>query len=162
MSENHFGDLARRDQERHLLAAVDESENSRRAVMFLADFFCGHPEVFITLLAVIPEPSEDFFATGEERQTWLTERRAVMNKALADYSLILISAGFADQQISCRVAEKKCTSIGDVILEEQDKLRCCIVVMGRRGMSHDEEFLFGSTSNKILHHARNCAVMVVE
>jgi len=162
MNDNHFGDLARRDQERHLLAAVDESDNSRRAVMYLADFFCGHPEVFITLLAVIPEPSEDFFATAEERLAWLQERRAAMNKSLADYRLILLSAGFAEQQISCRLVEKECTSIGEVILEEQDKLRCCIVVVGRRGLSHNEEFLFGSTSNKILHHARNCAVMVVE
>lgn len=162
MNDNHFGDPARRDQERHLLAAIDESDNSRRAVMYLADFFCGHPEVFITLLAIIPEPSEDFFATAADRQKWLQERRAVMNKALADSRLILLSAGFAEQQIRSRLVEKKCTSIGEVILEEQDKLRCCIVVVGRRGLSHNEEFLFGSTSNKILHHARNCAVMVVE
>jgi nucleotide-binding universal stress UspA family protein len=36
------------------------------------------------------------------------------------------------------------------------------VVVGRRGLTHNEEFLFGSTSSKILHHATHCAVMVVE
>jgi nucleotide-binding universal stress UspA family protein len=154
--------LTQRDQERHLLAAVDESANSRRAVMYLADFFCGHQEVFITLLAIIPEPSEDFFPTGDERQAWLAQRRTVLNKALADYRSILLSAGFAEQRIVSRLVERKCTSIGEAILEEQDKLRCCIVVVGRRGVSHNEEFVFGSTSSKILHHARNCAVMVVE
>ncbi len=162
MSENHFGELARRDQERHLLAAVDESDNSRRAVMYLADFFCGHPEVFITLLAIIPEPSEDYFPTDKERLQWLAERRKILGKALADYRLILLSAGFAEQQISHKLVERRCASIGEAILEEQEKLRCCIVVVGRRGLSHNEEFLFGSTSNKVLHHASNCAVMVVE
>lgn len=162
MDDNHFGDLARRDQERHLLAAVDESANSRRAVMYLADFFCGHPEVFITLLAIIPEPSEDFFATPGERQSWLEDRRQEMNKALLDCRLILLSAGFSEQQIATRLVEKNCTSIGEVILAEQEKLHCCIVVVGRRGLSHNEEFLFGSTSSKILHHARNCAVLIVE
>ena len=162
MSANHFGDLARRDQERHLLAAVDESANSRRAVMYLADFFCGHPEVFVTLLAVIPEPSEDFFASEPEREGWLAERRATLDKALIDYRLILLSAGFSENQIAIRLVERKCVSIAEVILEEQDKLRCCIVVVGRRGVSHNEEFLLGSTSSKILHHAKNCAVMVVE
>lgn len=162
MEDNHFGDLARRDQERHLLAAVDESANSRRAVMYLADFFCGHPEVFITLLAIIPEPSEDFFATLAERQAWLAERRQVMNKALMDYRLILLSAGFSEQQLATRLVERPCVSIGEVILAEQEKLHCCIVVVGRRGLSHNEEFLFGSTSSKILHHARNCAVLIVE
>jgi nucleotide-binding universal stress UspA family protein len=162
MNETHFGDLARRDQERHLLAAVDESPNSRRAVMYLADFFCGHPEVFITLLAIIPEPSVDFFPTETERLAWLEERRGILTKALADYRLILLSAGFSEEQIASRLVERQCVSIGEVILEEQDKLRCCIVVVGRRGLNHNEEFLFGSTSSKVLHHARNCAVMVVE
>ncbi len=162
MNDNHFGDLARRDQERHLLAAVDESANSRRAVMYLADFFCGHPEVFITLLAIIPEPSEDFFPTEAERCAGLEERRGIMTKALADYRLILLSAGFSEQQIASRLVVRKCVSIGEVILEEQEKLRCCIVVVGRRGLSHNEEFIFGSTSSKVLHQARNCAVMVVE
>lgn len=162
MNDQHFGDLTRRDQERHLLAAVDESANSRRAVMYLADFFCGHPEVFITLLAIIPEPSEDFFPTEVERCAGLEERRGIMTKALADYRLILLSAGFAEQQIASRLVVRKCVSIGEVILEEQEKLRCCIVVVGRRGLSHNEEFIFGSTSSKVLHQARNCAVMVVE
>lgn len=162
MNDEHFGDLTQRDQERHLLAAVDESANSRRAVMYLADFFCGHPEIFITLLAIIPEPSEDFFATAGKRLVWLHERRAVLEKALADYRGLLLSAGFTERQIASRLVERKCVSIGEVILEEQDKLRCCIVVVGRRGLSHNEEFVFGSTSSKVLHHARNCAVMVVE
>lgn len=162
MNEPHFGDLARRDQERHLLAAVDESADSRRAVMYLADFFCGHPEVFITLLTIIPEPSEDFFPTAAERCAWLEERRGVLSQALVDYRLILLSAGFAEQQIASRLVERQCVSIGAVILEEQEKLRCCIVVVGRRGLSHNEEFLFGSTSSKVLHEARNCAVLVVE
>lgn len=162
MDESHFGDLARRDQERHLLAAVDESANSRRAVMYLADFFCGHPEVFITLLAIIPDPSVDFFSTEAERLAWLEERRQVLNRALVDYRLILLSAGFSEEQIASRLVERKCVSIGEVILEEQDKLRCCIVVVGRRGLNHNEEFILGSTSSKILHQAKNCAVMVVE
>ena len=51
--------------------------------------------------------------------------------------------------------------IADAILEEQDKLRSHLVV-GRRGISHKEEFIFGSTSNKTLHHARKCAVLIVE
>ena len=162
MEGNHFGDLARRDQERHLLAAVDESPNSRRAVMYLADFFCSHPDIFITLLAIIPEPSEDFFASPAERQTWLEGQRQAINKVLVDYRLILLSAGFCEQQIATRLVEKKCASVSEVILEEQEKLHCCIVAVGRRGMSHNEEFLFGSTSSKILHHAKNCAVLIVE
>lgn len=162
MSEQTFGDLARRDTERHLLVAVDESENSRRAVMYLADFFGGLAGVFITLLSIIPEPSEDYFATEAERLAWLGEKQQTMEKILQGYKDILLGAGFEPRQIETRLSVRRCASIGDAILEEQEKLRCCIVVVGRRGITHSEEFIFGSTSNRILHHARNCAVMVVE
>lgn len=104
----------------------------------------------------------NFREEHDERLAWLEDRRAVLNKALADYHLILLSAGFSEEQIAHRLVEKNCASICEVILEEQDKLHCCIVVVGRRGLRHNEEFIFGSTSSKVLHHARNCAVMVVE
>ncbi|MCB2182678.1 MAG: universal stress protein [Desulfobulbaceae bacterium] len=162
MSEQTLHDKARRAAERHLLAAVDESDNSKRAVMYLADFFGQDKNVFITLLSIIPEPSEDYFAKEEERVAWLGEKKQFMEKVLAGYKDILLGAGFGEKQLETRLSIRKCRSIGDAILEEQERLKCCIVVVGRRGISHNEEFIFGSTSNKILHHATNCAVMVIE
>lgn len=163
MSEDDFGDLRRRDTERHLLAAVDESANSRRAVMFLADFFSDSRNVFVTLLSIIPEPSEDFFPTEAERLAWLQAKEAGLQEHLAGYREILLGAGFPADRIETRLSIRPGTiSIGDAILEEQEKLRCCIVVVGRRGISQSEEFVFGSTSSKILHHAKHCAVLVVE
>ena len=162
MSENCVGDLTRRDTERHILAAVDESDNSKRAIMYLADFFCADKEVFITILSIIPEPSEDFFATEAAREQWRFDKETEMNKVLAGYREILLGAGFADGQVANRLIIRQCQSIADAILEEQDKLHSCLVVVGRRGISHKEEFIFGSTSSRILHHARKCAVLVVE
>lgn len=162
MSTRELTQLARRDEERHLLAAVDESANSRRAVMYLADFFCKNTDVFITLLSIIPAPSEDYFPTEAKRQEWIAEQKQMREQVLQEYKDILLDAGFAEDKIRVQLTLKPCTSIGDAILEEQDKLKCCIVVVGRRGISHDEEFVFGSTSNKILHHAKKCAVMIVE
>ncbi len=36
------------------------------------------------------------------------------------------------------------------------------VVVGRRGISRKEEFLFGSVSSKIVSYAKDCTVWVVE
>ncbi|MFN2366407.1 MAG: universal stress protein [Desulfurivibrionaceae bacterium] len=162
MNTNEFTDPARRDLERHLLSAVDASENSRRAVMYLADFFGAYRDVFITLLSIIPEPSEDFFGTDQERRRWLAAEEEKMGKILNEYKEILLGAGFEEGRIDSRLSIRRCVSVADEILKEQEKLRCCIVAVGRRGLSHNEEFLLGSTSNRILHHARNCAVMVIE
>ncbi|MDA8159365.1 MAG: universal stress protein [Desulfobacteraceae bacterium] len=156
------GDLSRRDRERHLLAAVDESDNSRRAVMYLADFFSGARDVFITLLSILPEPEEDFFPSDEARLAWRDDKKRQMEAVLASYRNILLTAGFSAEQVTARLEIKACPSVADAILEEQARLRSCIVVVGRRGISHHQEFVFGSTSNKILHQAKNCAVLVVE
>ena len=162
MSKQTFGDLARRDTERHLLVAVDESDNSKRAVMYLADFFCDYKNVFVTLLSIIQDPSEDYFPSDAEREKWLNDKQQAMNLILTSYKEMLIEAGFKEAQVETQLSVRACASVGDAILKEQEKLRCCIVVVGRRGITHNEEFVFGSTSNKILHNAKNCAVMVVE
>lgn len=162
MNEPTFTDLARRDTERHLLVAVDESENSKRTVMYVADFFGNDRDVFVTLLSIVPEPSEDYFPTDEERQQWIKDKQDAMGKVLAEYKAMLLGGGFGEPQIETRLSLRPCISIADAILEEQEKLRCCIVVMGRRGITHAEEFVFGSTSSKVLHNAKHCAVMVVE
>ncbi len=151
-----------RKAERHILAAVDESENSKRAVSYLANFFGEDKSLFVTILSIIPEPSEDYFATAEERAKWLDERRQFMESALAGYREIFLDAGFDERRLQTRLCVRWCRSIADAILEEQVRLQCNMVVVGRRGITHNEEFIFGSTSSKILHRAENCAVMVIE
>ncbi|MCJ7616010.1 MAG: universal stress protein, partial [Desulfobacterales bacterium] len=46
--------------------------------------------------------------------------------------------------------------------DERDETKYSTVVVGRQGLSRTEEFLFGSTSSKIVNYARNCTVWVVE
>ena len=162
MNEQTNTNRGRRGLERRLLVAVDESENSRRTVMYVADFFGSDQDVYVTLLSIIPEPSEDYFPTDRERREWLRGKEEAMRTVLAEYGEILLGGGFQARQIETRLSIRPCVSIADAILEEQENLRCCIVVVGRRGITHTEEFVFGSTSNKILHHAKHCAVLVVE
>lgn len=147
---------------RHLLLAVDESAGSRRAVMFVADFFGGFGDPYLTLLSIVPEPPEDLFKNEDERARQLSVSRRQREEVLQEYRGILIGGGLREGRIRTHLVTRRCTSLADAILEEQEKLRCCIVVVGRRGISRQEEFLFGSTSNRILHRAQHCAVMVVE
>jgi nucleotide-binding universal stress UspA family protein len=53
-------------------------------------------------------------------------------------------------------------SLSEAILDMRCDLTCCTVVVGRHHKSKTEEFLFGSTSSKLIHEAKNCAVWVVE
>ena len=162
MSTQTATDRARGTQERRLLLAVDETEGSRRAVMYVADFFGDYRGVSVTLFSIVAEPPEDFFSSDQERRQWREDQTRSREGVLADYRRILAGAGIDEERIETHLSVRQCASIGDAILAAQDAWRCCIVVLGRRGLSHDEEFLLGSTTSRIVHHAKRCAVLVVE
>ena len=149
-------------KERHLLVAVDGSENSRRAVSFVADFFGGYPVFRVTLLHIILEPAAGHFGDEAERHQWVAEREAQAHATLAGYCRLLSEGGVPEGQIDVLVEAVQAPSIADAILGVQEWLQGCTIVVGRRGLSKREEFLLGSTSNKILHGAKGCAVMVIE
>jgi nucleotide-binding universal stress UspA family protein len=81
---------------------------------------------------------------------------------LENYRQILIQSGFSEDKTSVKLIIKDCPSVAECILDELNKLKACTAVVGRRGISKKEEFLFGSTSSKIIHDAKNCSVWVIE
>jgi nucleotide-binding universal stress UspA family protein len=149
-------------KDKHLLIAVDESDSSRRAVLYVADFLGGFPGFTVTLLRIIPAPDEDFFENEESENKWMAEKMQAANIMLANYRQILIQSGFPEDKVRFRACIEESRSFSDAILETRCDLTCCTIVVGRHHKSKTEEFLFGSTSNKLIHEAKNCAVWVVE
>ena len=147
---------------RHLLLAVEESGGSRQTVKYVADLFGNIPNMHVTLLSIMPEPSEDLGESDKVQHDMMERQRSTRETALAEYREVLIGGGFCEHCITTNLIVRRYTSLGDAILEERERLGCSLVAIGRRGLSHNEEFLFGSTSSRILHYARNCAVLVVE
>lgn len=160
--ETGSGEQACQIEDRHILVAIDKSENAKRAALYVADFLGGVPGFRVTFLNIVPEPSEDYFETAEERKAWIEERTSEAENMLLNYRAVLIQSGFRKEKVDVLVQVRSCPSIADCILEEQKRLCCCTIVLGRRGISKKEEFLYGSTSNKILHSGKNCAVWVIE
>jgi len=149
-------------KDRHLLVAVDQSENSKRAVLYVADFLGGFPGFRVTLLSIIPKPDDDFFDTEEEKIAWFHEKTEEMGNMLENYRQILLQSGFPEDKVKVRKCVNEQKALSEAILQTQCGLNCCTVVVGRHHKSKSEEFLFGSTSSKIIHEAKNCAVWVVE
>lgn len=149
-------------KDRHILIAVDESDNSRRALLYAADFMGGVPRVRATIVSIIPEPPEDYFEDDRARNVWLEEKQTAVRQMLSSYAEILVQAGFRPKKVDTVIEVRKCPSVAACILDVQKRLECCTVIVGRRVLSRKEEFLFGSTSSKLLHTAQSCAVWVVE
>jgi nucleotide-binding universal stress UspA family protein len=148
--------------ERHILIAVDSSDNARRAVLFVGDFFGCYEGFQVTLLHIILEPEATFFPNNEERSKWLVTQREEARKIMAEYKNILTDAGFPEEKINVRIDSMRASSVADCIIKEQEEMKCCTIVIGRRGISKKEEFIFGSTSNRVIHDARKCAVLIIE
>lgn len=149
-------------KDKHLLVAVDQTDNSKRAVLYVADFLGGFPGFRVTLLSIVPEREDDFFDTVEDKVAWTREKMEEVNKMIENYRQILVQSGFPEDKVQVRSCVNERKALSEAILQSQCGLSCCTVVVGRRHKSKSEEFLFGSTSSKIIHEAKNCAVWVVE
>lgn len=145
----------------NVLVAVDDSENSRRAVEYVGFLLGRLKEVHVTLLHVVPDPEEDFFPEEEQKQQWLANYRQRMDAILNEYRQMLIVEGFPEDFVDIRSPLRYCPSMAECILSERDRRQYGTIVVGRQGLSRKEEFLFGSISSKIVNHARQCAVWVV-
>lgn len=150
------------DRDRHLLLAVDDTEKSRRALRYVSAVVGGDRGFRITLLHIVPEPSGDYFRNESERTRWTEEKKNASERLLAGCRDQLVASGVDGDRVIPRVVVKSCTSLADCILDEQVQQDCGTLVIVRRGISKKEEFMFGSTSSRILHEARNCAVWVIE
>ena len=147
---------------KNILLAVDDSANARRAVHYTAYLLGGMEGVQVTILHVIPLPEEDFFPDQRQQDQWLALYRERITAVIEEYRQILIEAGFEAEAVETRIPVRNCPSMAECILHERNTGHYATIVLGRQGLSRKEEFLFGSISSKIVNHARQCTVWVVE
>ncbi len=147
---------------KNILIAVDESENARRAVSYVGQLLGGLPGFKVTLLHVVPEPEEDYFPNADRKEEWLTQYRQRIDTLLKECRKLLIAKGFDPKEVHVRSTLRYCPSMAECILSERNETAYSTIVVGRQGLSRSEEFLFGSISSKIVNHAKDCTVWVVE
>ncbi len=147
---------------KNILIAVDDSENACRAVSYVAQLLGNAKGFKVAILHVIPQPEEDYFATSDEKEKWFDRYKQKVDTMLEECRQILIREGFDSNNVSASSVLRHCPSMAQCILAERDEAEYGTIVVGRHGLSRSEEFLFGSVSSKIVNHARNCTVWVVE
>ncbi len=145
-----------------ILLAVDASENARRAAEYVGEIIGGAKDFEVTLLYVIRHAEKDIFP---DEETWMAkkeEEKKEAEKVLDNVYELLIHKGLDKEIIERKILSITGFSIAQAILDFQKQGGFGTIVVGRRGMSKAEEFLFGSISNKIVHYAKGCAVWVIE
>jgi nucleotide-binding universal stress UspA family protein len=148
---------------KNILIAVDASDNAKRAVEHAATILQGALNVRVTLLYIERAPGRDLFETEE---AWLSQCR-IEHERVFDFlqkaRARLLAAGMPEAAVTERTVLCSAEpSIAQTILDVQQEGGYGTLVVGRRGLTKGEEFLFGSVSTKLVHNARNCAVWVVQ
>ena len=151
-----------RTVDRNILIAVDDSENSKMALLYVADFLGGFPGFRAVILNVLSIPEDDYFDTTQEKKKWVESKKVSASEMLNRYRQILIQSGFPEDKVTTDLSVTTDEPVSTIILDKQEEYNACTVVIGRRGKSRHEEFIFGSVSNKVVHKANKCAVWVIE
>ncbi|WP_462270748.1 universal stress protein [Desulfobacter sp.] len=156
-----------------ILVAFDGSENSFKAVEYVADIVAHYPISRVLILYVERLPDKDLYRDDE---TWVSQckkNEVEMTEKLSLAKQTLIKQGASADVVtiqyfaSCKSPFHDtdiCTtgrSIGLDILRIREEGNYDTVVIGRRGVSKAEEFLFGSVSTKVVQSAADCTVWVV-
>lgn len=145
-----------------ILIAVDHSENSLKAVDYVGRLMSCHETVEITLLHVIREPSPDTMPDEAERRGFIERARTESLELMEQAGKRLTEYSIPESQIRIMVQVcGKLVSVAQLILMERMKGNFGTVVVGKRGVSKREEFLFGSTSSSVMREARECAVWII-
>lgn len=158
-----------------ILVAIDGSQNSKRAVEYVADVVKGCRDFEITLLHIERLPDRDTFAEEESWKKECVEHRQKIESFLSENKQMMEDYDIPGKMV-CTDYIESCnspltdepsycspgTSIARDILHVAEKEQFGTVVIGRRGVSKAEEFMFGSVSSKIVHSGKDCTIWVVQ
>lgn len=156
-----------------MLIAFDGSENSFKAVEYVGNIARNCSGEEIVLLYIERLPDKDIFPDDAAWEKQCGENEQAMMVKLAEAEKNLVSMGVNPEEVkieyfaSCKSPFHEtdiCStgrSIGMDILRIREEGEYGTIVIGRRGVSKAEEFLFGSVSTKVVQSAVGCTVWVV-
>lgn len=157
-----------------ILLAVDASENAMRSVEYVGNLAGSCPGFEVCLLYIERLPHRDLFPDEGEWKVACEKSRVEMKTFLDVAKTSLMDMNVPEVAISQKYVSScispfpdyapvcsRGTSVAHEILDVLKAGGFGTVVIGRRGVSKAEEFLFGSVSNRIIHSAKNCTVWVV-
>jgi len=144
-----------------VLIAVDDTPTSDKGLAYAGNIIGKLEGAQVCLLHIYPEPPPDYYSSGGSLTDYKRQRKE-QAAAVLDRSVDTLT-GFGIGKVAItrdiRMAEQ--TTISQAILDVQRQGEFGTVVVGKRGVSKAEEFLFGSISNALVHHTHDCTVWVV-
>lgn len=157
-----------------ILLAIDASENAMRAVEYTGRIIGDCNGFSVALLCIEQLPHRDLYADEEAWKSACEATRTRLRTFLNQAKDLLVGMGVSldkitEQYVTSCVSPfgepapvcSRGTGAAQEILSVLNAGDFGTVVVGRRGVSKAEEFLFGSVSNKIIHSVKDRTVWVI-
>ena len=155
-----------------VMVAMEGSE-SRALVEYVADHFGAVPGVEYSLIHLMPPVPPTFWDDGhilgsseqKDRQSridkWRSDWTARMENEMAKGKEILVGKGVASDKVESYILSTK-EGVARDLLNEIDKQKFQVVVMGKKSLHERKPFLMGSHANKILQNVKETVLCLVE
>jgi nucleotide-binding universal stress UspA family protein len=159
-----------------MLVAVDESENSMRAVRYVGSLLGRTPDVAVTLFHVLkPMPRELLEHGGSEspvaeaqlgeqlrqdQHAWVRSEQEANCLVLQKANDTLTASGFDNNRVALKFGYED--NIAANILEEAREGGHETIVVGRRGVSRITRMFGGGVTDQLLRDAKGFAIWIVE
>lgn len=157
-----------------ILLAVDESENSHRAVKYVGSLLRRTPDVAVTLFHVLKPMPRGLLEHGgsenpaveaqmdqqlhNEQEDWIRKERESECHVLKNACQTLKDSGFDTQRVTLKFGYED--DIARNILEEARGHET--IVVGRHGTSRIKRLFGGGVTDQLLRDAKGFAIWVVE
>ncbi len=148
-----------------LLVPIDSSLNSKRVLDHVAWLLTEAGPMAVTILHVLASlivMDVNLMWTGLAELESTIEQRLIddAEEMLSQAKTYLMERDVPTFAIKTRL-ETRAAGVARTILKEAKEGGYGSIMIGRRGVSRTERFLFGSVSNKIVQQARDIAVWVI-
>jgi nucleotide-binding universal stress UspA family protein len=159
-----------------VLVAVDESENSHRAVKYVGSLLRETPDTAVTLFHVLkPLPrvllehggSENPAAEAQlskqlrkEQEAWIRQEEESECPLLMMAREALIQSGFDESRVALKLGHED--DVARNILEEARDGQHETIVVGRHGTARAKRIFGGGVTEQLLRDAKGFAIWVVE
>jgi nucleotide-binding universal stress UspA family protein len=149
------------DDWKRILIAVNDSDDAMRAIHYVGQTTHLADSISIHLLYVHPDPPPDYYTKGGTldayREIMYDHAKQAMKTAIST----LKKLGVNEKSIKTDIQLADGRTISQAILQAQETYQCSTVVVGKRGISKNEEFLFGSISNTLARKTKGFTTWIV-
>ena len=149
------------NNQKKFLIAINDTVTSDNALNYAAEILGSLVATEICLLHIYPEPPPDYYRSGKSLDDYKQDKEGAATGFIQRVRDILQTAGIEEQSIISMFRMADHATISQTILDTQTEGEYGTVIVGKRGVSKAEEFLFGSISSALIHNSKDCAVWVV-